>query len=224
MKVLIVEDESRIAHNLQKALKTKGYVVDVSLDGQDGFDLAETENYDCIVLDRMLPKMNGVEVCQRLRQKGIDTPILMLTAKTTTQDKVDGLNCGADDYVAKPFELAELFARIHALTRRRSEPLHKEITVKDLVIKPLSLEVERAGIPIKLSKKEFALLEYLARNQGMVFSKDDLARDVWEYDSDILPNTVQVYIGYLRNKVDKPFKNSSPLIHTLRGFGYKIAG
>jgi DNA-binding response OmpR family regulator len=146
----------------------------------------------------------------------------MLTAKGQLNDKVEGLNAGADDYLVKPFAFAELLARVKALTRRPRNSIGSVLTVEDLSLDTLTFEVKRANKPIELSKKEFALLEYLLRNQGRTLTKDQIINHVWDYDADVLPNTVEVYIGYLRNKIDRPFKDKPPLIHTVRGFGYKI--
>ncbi len=223
MRILVVEDEHKIANSIKKGLEQESYAVDVAYDGEYGFDLAATEDYDVIILDLLLPKMDGIELCKKLRkEENIHTPILMLTAKGQLNDKVEGLNAGADDYLVKPFAFAELLARIKALTRRPKDSLEATLTVEDLSFDTLAYEVKRAGKEIKLSKKEFALLEYLLRHQGKILTKDQIINNVWGYDADILPNTVEVYIGYLRNKIDKPFKNKPSLVQTVRGFGYKI--
>ena len=178
-----------------------------------------------IILDLMLPKMNGMEICQKLRkEENVHTPILMLTAKGQVNDKVEGLNVGADDYLVKPFAFAELLARIKALTRRPRQVLKINLSVDDLTLDTLNYRVRRGDKDINLSKKEFALLEYLMRHKGKILTKDQIINHVWDYDADVLPNTVEVYIGYLRNKIDKPFKNKLPLIRTIRGFGYRIGG
>jgi len=222
MRILIVEDEHKIAAAVKKGLEQEAFSVDVAYTGIDALDLAGSESYDLILLDIMLPGMNGVEVCAKLRQDSIHTPILMLTAKSELDDKVTGLNAGADDYLTKPFAFEELLARIRALLRRPHETLSTSLSCGDLNLDTTSFSVIRANKEISLSKKEFALLEYLLRNKNKTLSKEQIAAHVWDYDSDILPNTVEQYIGYLRNKVDKPFKNSKPLIYTLRGFGYSI--
>ncbi|MBU0618969.1 response regulator transcription factor [Patescibacteria group bacterium] len=223
MKILVIEDEHKIANSIKKGLEQESYAVDVAYDGEQGFDLAVTEDYDVVILDLMLPKMGGMEICKKLRKdENIHTPILMLTAKGQLNDKVNGLNAGADDYLVKPFAFAELLARIRALRRRPKQTLNNQLKVNDLTLDALSYQVKRNGKDIKLSKKEFALLEYLMRHQGKILTKDQIINHVWDYDADILPNTVEVYIGYLRNKIDKPFKNKPPLIQTIRGFGYKI--
>ena len=223
MRVLVVEDEHKIANSIKKGLEQESYAVDVAFDGEQGFDLAASEDYDAIILDLMLPKMDGMELCQKLRkEENIHTPILMLTAKGQLDDKINGLNAGADDYLVKPFAFAELLARIKALTRRPKQTLNLLLTINDLSLNTLNFEVNRAGKNIKLSKKEFALLEYLLRHKGKILTKEQIINHVWNYDADVLPNTVEVYIGYLRNKIDRPFKGKPRLIHTVRGFGYKI--
>ena len=216
-----MEDEHRIADSIRKGLEHESYAVDIAYDGNEGFDLAASEDYDLIILDLLLPGMNGVELCRRLRERKKHTPILMLTAKGQVRDKVKGLNAGADDYLVKPFAFEELLARIRALTRRPRDTIGSVLSVGDLTLNALTYEVKRAGTAIQLSKKEFALLEYLLRNVNKIVTKEQIISHVWNYDAEILPNTVEVYMGYLRNKIDKPFKRL-PLIHTIRGFGYKI--
>ncbi|MFC1711857.1 response regulator transcription factor [Patescibacteria group bacterium] len=225
MKVLVVEDEHKIANSIKKGLEQESFAVDVAFDGEEGYDLAVGEDYDVIVLDLMLPKLNGMEICTSLRKKeNIHTPILMLTAKDQLDDKVNGLNAGADDYLPKPFAFTELLARIRALSRRPKKSLNSVLEIDNLSLNSITFEVKRADKKISLSKKEFSLLEYLLRHKNKVLTKDKIINHVWNYDADILPNTVEVYIGYLRNKIDKPFKKMPKLIHTLRGFGYKIGG
>lgn len=222
MRILIVEDEHKIANSIKKGLEQETYAVDIAYDGEEGFDLASTEEFDLIILDLMLPKMDGITICKKLREENIHTPILILTAKGQVEDKVNGLNCGADDYLTKPFSFLELLARIKALVRRPQQVIETVLKVDDLTLDTINYEVKRLGKMIRLSKKEFALLEYLMRFKGKILTKDQIINHVWEYDSDVLPNTVEVYLGYLRNKIDKSFKNEKPLIQTLRGFGYKI--
>lgn len=222
MKILVVEDEQRIATYIKKGLELQSHVVDVAFDGELGFDLASNEEYDVIVLDRMLPKKDGMEVCAELRAEGNHTPVLFLTAKTQVDDRVEGLNVGADDYLVKPFEFAELVARIQALARRPRVAVGTRLQVDSLVLDTHAYAVERAGTPIELSKKEYALLEFLVRHAGQVFSKEQLTEQVWSYESDVLGNTAQVYIGYLRTKIDRNFPSEPPLIHTVRGFGYRL--
>ncbi len=196
--------------------------MDVAYDGESGYDLASVEGYDVIILDLMLPKLDGLEVCKRLREERNHTPILMLTAKGEIGDKVLGLNAGADDYLSKPFAFSELLARVKALARRPKNVLSTILKVGDLSVDTINFKVIRAGSEIKLSKKEYGLLEYLIRQKGRTLSKDQIANHVWDYDADILPNTIEVYIGYLRNKINKPFKDKPALIETVRGFGYRI--
>lgn len=222
VRVLVVEDEHKIANSIKQGLEQEGFAVDAAFTGVDGYDLASTEDYDLIVLDLMLPELSGMEICQKLRNEGNHTPVLMLTAKSGLEDKVAGLNCGADDYLAKPFAFTELLARIRALLRRPNNLIPSELSCGDLRINTHTFEVKRGQEDVKLSKKEFSLLEYLMRNKNQILTKDKIIEHVWDYDADILPNTVEVYIGYLRNKIDKPFKNSSALLKTVRGFGYKI--
>lgn len=222
MKVLVIEDEHRIANSIKKGLEQERYAVDVVYNGTDGFDLASTENYDAIILDLMLPKMGGLEVCRKLREEGKHTPILILTAKGQTQDKVTGLNSGADDYLTKPFSFEELLARIRALIRRPKNSLPTVLIVNDLQLNTQSFEIERGKQKIQLSNKEFSLLEYLMRHARQTLTKEQIISHVWDYDADILPNTVEVYIRNLRRKIDLPFKNKKALLHTIRGFGYKI--
>ncbi|MEW5705877.1 MAG: response regulator transcription factor [Actinomycetota bacterium] len=222
MRVLVVEDEHKIANSIKRGLEQEAFAVDVAYDGKSGFALALAEDYDAIVLDLMLPEMDGLEICKQLRASKVHTPVLILTAKGQLYDKVNGLNAGADDYLVKPFAFAELLARLRALMRRPKESLGSILTIEDLSLNTLTYEVTRAGKRIELSKKEFALLEYMLRHKNRILTKDQIINHVWDYDADILPNTVEVYIGYLRNKIDKPFKDRTPLIHTVRGFGYKI--
>ena len=221
MKILVVEDEHRIAQALKTGLEQESYAVDVCHDGEDGYYSATTDEYDLIVLDVMLPSMDGYEFCRRLRAEGNHTPILMLTAKGQSRDVIHGLDTGADDYLSKPFSFEVLLARVRALLRRPSQTLGEVLTVGDLDLNTNTHVVKRAGKVIKLSSKEYALLEYLLRNQSKVLSKNNIMSHVWNFDSDILPNTVEVFINFLRSKVDKPFKGPA-LIQTVRGFGYKI--
>lgn len=223
MRILVIEDEHKIANSIKRGLEQERYAVDVAYTGPDGLDLAATGDYDVIVLDLMLPQISGLEVCRKLRtEEHIHTPILILTAKGQLDDKVTGLNAGADDYLVKPFAFAELLARIRALTRRPKNNLPDVLSVADLTLNSQTFGVIRSGRQISLSKTEFSLLEYLMRNLGKVLAKDQIISHVWNYDADILPNTVEVYIGYLRKKIDKQFSKQPPLIHTVRGFGYKI--
>jgi len=222
MRILVVEDEHKIAGSIKKGLELERYAVDVAYNGVDGYDLASTEDYDAIILDLMLPGMMGMDICSKLRQKEIHTPILILTAKGQLQDKLSGLNGGADDYLTKPFSFEELLARLRALIRRPKESLSVVLQVDDLTLDTLDYLVKRVDVPIALSGKEFALLEYLMRNPGKILTRDQIITHVWDYDADVLPNTVEVYIKNLRKKIDAPFPKSRPLISTIRSFGYRI--
>jgi DNA-binding response OmpR family regulator len=222
MRILVVEDEHRIAASIKKGLEQEKHAVDLSYTGTEGFDLASTEDYDIIILDLMLPGMDGITICKELRKKHIHTPVLILTARGQIQDKVEGLDSGADDYLTKPFSFEELLARIRALARRPKNALDASLSVGDLKLDPKSYEVKRNGTPIRLSSKEFSLVEYLMRHANTIVSKDQIIAHIWNYEADVLPNTVEVYIRNLRNKIDHPFSGRKPLIHTVRGFGYKI--
>lgn len=222
MRILVVEDEHKIANSIKQGLEQENFAVDIAYDGEEGFDLATSEPYDAIILDRLLPKMEGTEVTKKLRSQKIHTPIIMLTAKGQIGDRVEGLNSGADDYLVKPFAFEELLARVRALTRRPKQTLSESLKIADLTLNPSTFEVVRNNQAITLSSREFALLEYLMRHPNQVLTKDQIINHVWNYESDVLPNTIEVYIGYLRKKIDEPFKDKSNLIQTVRGFGYKI--
>lgn len=221
MRILVVEDEHKIANSIRRGLEQENYAVDIAYDGQDGFNLASSEDYDLIILDRLLPKMEGVEITEKLRSMDVHTPILILTAKGQVSDRVEGLDAGADDYLTKPFAFEELLARVRALVRRPKKSLNTVLSMEDLTLDTASFLVKRAGKEIRLSSKEFALLEFLMRHKGRTVAKDQIINNVWNYDADILPNTVEVYIGYLRGKIEKPFGNKK-LIDTIRGFGYRM--
>lgn len=222
MKILLVEDEHKIANSIKQGLEQERFVVDVAYDGTTGYDLASEEEYDLIILDRLLPGIDGTTICQNLRKKGNHTPILMLTAKSQLNDKLEGFESGVDDYLTKPFAFEELLVRIRALTRRPKQFTNSKLTIGTLTLDTVSYEVYRSGEQINLSAKEFSLLEYLMRNPNKIVNKDQIIQHVWNYDANILPNTVEVFIGYLRNKIDKKFAKEKPLIHTVRGFGYKM--
>lgn len=222
MRILVIEDEQRIANAISQGLKQENHAVDVAYTGTEGFDLASTEEYDVIILDLMLPGMDGLTICKQLRINDINTPILILTAKDQMTAKVKGLDSGADDYLTKPFAFEELLARIRAITRRPKNIINEVLTVADLQLNTNSFEVKRGNVNISLSNKEYALLEYLMRNANRTLTKDQIISHVWNYDADILPNTIEVYIRNLRNKIDVPFIKNKPLINTIRGFGYKI--
>jgi DNA-binding response OmpR family regulator len=224
MRILVIEDEPKIAQAVKKGLELNGYAVDAVNDADSGLSYALDSDYDVIVLDRMLPgSFDGIELCKRIRKENVHTPVIMLTARGTIGDKVEGLNSGADDYLVKPFSFDELTARVRALLRRPHVQVGKKLAVDDLTLDTTSYEVKRSQNIIKLSHKEFALLEYFMHHPGQVITKDMIIAHVWDEESDILPNTIEVYIGYLRNKIDRPFPDSKPLIETLRGFGYKLS-
>lgn len=221
MRVLIVEDEHKIARALKKALEQETYAVDVAFDGDEGYAMATTEPYDIAIIDRMLPgSYDGIGIVKGMREAKVHTPVLFLSALGSVSERTIGLDAGADDYLVKPFALEELLARVRALLRRPTEQQSAILTAGDLSLDTITYSVERAGTSIQLTSKEFALLEYMLRNPGRPLSKEVIISHVWDYDADILPNTVEVYIKYLRNKIDSPFKK--PLIHTVRGFGYKL--
>ena len=220
MRILLVEDDTAIAPSLKEGLEDEAYAVDVVHDGDEGYRTTTTDEYDVIILDVMLPEMNGYEVCRALRQDGNQTPILMLTARDSERDIVEGLDVGADDYLAKPFSFEVLLARIRALLRRPNEKLEEGLRVGDLTLDPSLKKVMRAAQEISLTAKEYAVLEYLIRNAGKVLSKEQIISHVWDFDADVLPNNVELFIMFLRRKIDKPF--DSKLIHTVPGFGYKL--
>lgn len=218
MKLLIVEDDESVAQFLQQAAIEAGYEGHIVGDGKIALQATRERAYDMILLDVMLPGMDGLTVCRTLRLQGISTPILLLTARDTLQDKIDGLDSGADDYLVKPFELGELLARIRALARRNGTltPLH----VGDLTLDPYTRHATRAGKQISLSATEYTLLELLMRNAGYVLSRAAILEHVWQYNFDGNDNVLDVYISYLRAKIDKNFDR--PLIHTVRGVGYRM--
>jgi two-component system OmpR family response regulator len=222
MRILVAEDEHRIAQAIREGLEQESYAVDVVFDGEEAYNSAHYEDYDLVILDVMMPGLTGFEVTSKLREAGRHMPILMLTAKDQARDVIHGLDSGADDYLAKPFSFEVLLARIRALLRRPENTIGEVLTARDLSLDPVAHEVKRDKTVIRLSSKEYALLEYLMRNKGQVLSKEKLIAHVWDFDADILPNNVEVFIAYLRNKIDKPFK-AKPLIETVRGFGYRIA-
>lgn len=221
MRILVVEDEHKIARALKKALEQEHYAVDVSFNGDDGYAMATTEPYDLMIIDRMLPgEYDGLAIVKALREKSIKTPVLLLTALGRIEDKTEGLDNGADDYLVKPFALEELLARSRALLRRPLEQHSTILDADDLSLDTTKRKVKRGDKEIKLTGKEFGLLEFLLRNKNRPLSKNTIMQHVWDYDADILPNTIEVYIKYLRAKIDKPFGKG--LIKTVRGFGYKI--
>ncbi len=220
MRLLLIEDEPGVAAFVQRGLREASYAVDLSNNGTEGLDLARRENYDLIVLDLMLPGKDGFAVLRELRDRGIQTPVICLTARDTVDDRVRGLDLGADDYLAKPFSFAELLARIRALLRRGQKVAANPIVVGDLTVDIVARHVERAGKRIELSQREFALLEYLARNHGQILSRTMILEHVWDMQQDPLTNVVDVHITRLRRKIDQGF--AQPLIHTIRGVGYVL--
>lgn len=222
MRILVVEDERRIAKALQTGLEQENFAVDLAYTGTQALDFGLGEEYDLIILDLMIPEVDGLTVCKTLREKGKKTPILILTAKSQLTDKVVGLDEGADDYLTKPFAFEELLARIRALLRRPTNITENTLKYSDLTLDPISFQVKRGDQQIQLSKKEFALLRFLLRHPNQTLAKDKIIAHVWDYDADILPNTLEATIKNLRKKVDQPFESSPSLIQTVRGFGYKI--
>ncbi len=222
MHILVVEDEKRLATLLRRVLTEERHAVDVAYDGLAGLDLAGSGNYDLVILDLMLPGLDGLAISRRVREAGIDTPILMLTARGAVEDRVAGLNAGADDYLVKPFAMEELLARVGARLRRRAEPLDaaNELRVGDLTLDLVRHEVHRGGRTIELTAKEFALLEFLMRHPGQALTRTQITDHVWRYDLEALSNVVDMYIHYLRDKIDRGADR--PLIRTVRGVGYKI--
>jgi DNA-binding response OmpR family regulator len=222
MHILVVEDEQRLAYLLRRVLLEERHTVDLAHDGNTGLDLALSDTYDVVLLDIMLPGIDGVEVCRQMRSEHIMSPVLMLTARGSVEDRVTGLNVGADDYLTKPFAMEELLARINALLRRRDQRFdgNPRLNVGDLTLDLVAHEARRDGGVIELTAKEFALLEYLMRHPGQVLTRTQIVDAVWRYDMEALSNVVDIYIHYLRDKVDQGYTHR--LIKTVRGVGYKI--
>jgi len=219
MRILVVEDEKKVEGFIKKGLEEESYAVDVAYDGVEGEYLASTNDYDVIILDIMLPKKNGTDVVRDLRSRDIKTPVLLLTARDTVEDKVKGLNSGADDYLSKPFAFEELLARVRALMRRKGYGI-TELKLADLVLDQATRKAKRGDIVIDLTSKEYGLLEYFLRNPNKVLTRTMIAEHVWDYSFDSDTNIIDVYVNHLRNKIDKePFKK---LIHTVRGIGYIV--
>jgi DNA-binding response OmpR family regulator len=221
VRILVVEDEKRLAAGLKKGLEAEGFAVDIALNGTDGLWMARENEYDAVVLDIMLPGINGFAICATLREEGNWTPILMLTAKDGELDEAEALDTGADDYLSKPFSHVVLLARLRALVRRGVQERPAIVEMDDLRLDPAARRVARAGTDIQLTAREIAILEYLMRRPGVVVSKAELLEHVWDYDFDGDDNIVEVYIGRLRNKVDRPFDRDT--IETVRGAGYRLA-
>ena len=220
MRVLVVEDEAKMASLIERALGREGYAVDIARDGAEALWAVDETDYDAIVLDAMIPAPDGFEVCRKIRAAGRWNPVLMLTARDGVEDRVRGLDAGADDYVVKPFSLAELLARLRALTRRKLGARPVELQVGDLTLDTAHHEVRRAGEAISLSPKEFALLELFMRRPGEVLSRTHILDHVWDFAYDGASNVVDVYVGYLRRKIDLPFGRSD--LETVRGVGYRL--
>lgn len=220
MRILVIEDEKKVAEFICSGLAEEGYAADIAHDGDDGYFLATTNEYDAILLDLMLPKMDGVTLCTQLRSENVLTPIIMLTAKDEVKDKVKGLDAGADDYLTKPFAFEELLARIRSLLRKKYQHQGMKYQVDDLILDAVTHTVTRSGKVIELSVKEYALLEYLMRNTGSVVTRVMIAEHVWDINFDTFTNVIDVYISYLRNKIDKG--RAVKLIHTVRGRGYVL--
>jgi DNA-binding response OmpR family regulator len=220
VRVLLVEDESRLAALLRKGLEREGYAVALAGDGPEAVDLGQALDWDVIILDVMLPRFDGYEVARRLRSAAVSTPILMLTARDSNLDIVRGLDCGADDYLTKPFAFDVLLARLRALARRAPAVQPARLRVADLLLDPASREVFRGGATIKLTKTEFGLLEFLMRHPGQVITRKTLIEAVWGFEGDIESNTLDAFIGLLRRKIDR--RGSPKLIHTVRGVGYCV--
>ena len=218
MRILVVEDEKKVARFIQQGLEEEHYTVEIANDGESGALLAETGTYDLIVLDVMLPGINGIDVTRRLRAARIPTPILMLTAKTATEDKVAGLDSGADDYLTKPFAFAELLARVRSLLRRGTLEKTTMLSVADLELDMVTHRARRAGRAIDLTAKEYALLEYFMRNKDRVLSRTIISEHIWDYNFDTGTNLIDVYVSHLRTKIDSGHERK--LIHTVRGVGY----
>lgn len=221
MRILLAEDEKRLSEIIKKGLVEIGYAVDQAFDGEEGEYLAQSESYDLIILDIMLPKIDGTSVCKSLREKKIFTSILMLTAKTQVEDKVAGLDAGADDYLTKPFAFAELKSRIQALLRRSQKEPQTILAVDSLSVDPIKHIVKRENKTIALTPKEFAILEYLIRHKGEVLTRTQITEHTWDYNFDSLSNVIDVFIAGLRKKIDGGFKKK--LIHTVHGVGYKLS-
>ncbi|MBI5452022.1 response regulator transcription factor [Candidatus Gottesmanbacteria bacterium] len=221
MKILVIEDELKLSNNIKQGLNESGFAVDQAFDGEEGQYLAESEEYDVIILDLMLPKIDGVTLCKILRSKQIKTPIMMLTAKARLEDKIEGLDVGADDYLTKPFEFAELKSRINALLRRSHNQPEAVITIGELVIDPAAHTVKRNDRTITLTAKEFAILEFLARHKDEVVTRTQILEHTWDYNFDSMSNIVDVFIATLRKKIDEG--TNKKLLHTVRGVGFKLS-
>lgn len=222
MRILVIEDERRLSNIVRKGLMEDGFAVDQAFDGEEGLYMSTSEQYDLIVLDIMLPKLNGLELCKELRAKNIKTPIIVVTAKSSTEDKIAGLDSGADDYITKPFSFLELRSRIHALIRRSHQEISPILKVRDLELDSLKHIVTRNNKTIKLTPKEFSILEFLMRHKDKVISRTMIVEHVWDYNFDGMSNVVDVFLVSLRKKIDGVY--NLKLIETVHGVGYKIGG
>ena len=220
MRILVIEDEVKIAQFIKRGLKEEGYAVDVANDGEQGHFMLSSNEYDAIILDLMLPKIDGLTLCRTLRKDGCQTPIIMLTAKDTVKDKVKGLDSGADDYLTKPFAFEELLARVRVLLRKKDSRVQTQLKVDDLNLDLLTHKVTRGDREIDLTVNEYALLEYMMRNAGNIVTRTMISEHVWDINFDTFTNVIDVYINYLRNKIDSSFPDK--MIHTVRGKGYLL--
>jgi heavy metal response regulator len=220
MRILVVEDEKKVASFIQRGLEGEGFSVEVAYDGESGVEMGSQSSFDLILMDVMLPKMDGLQAIKALREKGVESPVLCLTAKDTVEDIVAGLDSGSDDYLTKPFAFAELLARVRALVRRGTQERGAEITYADLRLDPVAHKVWRSDSEIDLTAKEYALLEFFMRNPETTLTRTMIAEHVWDYTFDSFTNIIDVYVNYLRKKVDRDYTNK--LIHTVRGIGYVL--
>jgi heavy metal response regulator len=220
MRILLIEDDKSIAHFIKKGLRESYFAVDIAYDGEEGLYLALNERYDLFILDIMLPKTDGIEILKSVRERGIDTPVIFLTAKDTERDIVNGLNLGADDYMVKPFSINEFLARIKAILRRTKKERVSRLHVEDLALDLNTHKVSRGGRRIDLTPKEYALLEYLMENEGQILTRTMISESIWDYHFDSLTNVIDVHVYNLRNKIDKGFEPK--LLHTIRGVGYVL--
>lgn len=221
MRILVIEDEKKVASFIKRGLEEEHYAVDTAYDGETGLSMVETNEYDLVVLDLMIPKINGMEVLRRIRANKNNVPILVLTAKDSTEDIVMGLDAGCDDYLTKPFEFKVFLARVRALLRREKMEKEPILKVSDLTLSPVTHRVMRGGKEIELTSKEYALLEYFMRNPNRVLTRTMISEHVWDYHFDSMTNVIDVYVNYLRKKIDKGFEKK--LIHTIRGVGYILS-
>lgn len=221
MRILVIEDEKKVARFIKKGLVENNYVVDIALDGEEGLFLAETETYDAIILDLMLPKVNGLDILKRIRKQGKKVPVICLTAKGKVEDRIEGLDAGSDDYLVKPFRFSELLARLRAILRRSANVQGStELKYADLTLNQLTRKAERGGHAITLTSKEYSILEYLMLNAEQIITRTMITESAWEYNFDVMSNVIDVHIRRLREKVDGNEKNQ--LIHTVRGMGYVL--